>query len=214
VFVPAPLHRRVGAVLSWAAENAQEVANRALKPLGLTVKHFGVMTFLRHETEPDRERGALSQQAIGERLRIDRPTMVSLIDDLERAGYVKRERNPDDRRGYVITLTAAGKNAQTLGRGGVANAPLQFSGRLSVAERQPPREGGSRRCDDTCEPVPVPDVECLRHTVSGLGWCRRAPGDPDAGPGARRRPGRAHPLELPVSLYRRCPTPSWRSAYR
>jgi hypothetical protein len=30
------------------------------------------MTFLRHETEPDPERGSLSQQAIGERLRIDR----------------------------------------------------------------------------------------------------------------------------------------------
>jgi DNA-binding MarR family transcriptional regulator len=61
------------------------------------------MTFLGHETEPDSERGSLSQQAIGERLRIDRTTMVALIDDLERGGYVKRERNPHDRRAYVIT---------------------------------------------------------------------------------------------------------------
>jgi DNA-binding MarR family transcriptional regulator len=37
---------------------------------------------------------------------------VALIDDLERAGYVKRERNPDDRRAYVITLTAAGRKMQ------------------------------------------------------------------------------------------------------
>ena len=82
--LPASLQRRLGAVLAWAAENAQEVADRALEPLGLNVKHFGVMTFLRHETEPDPERGSLSQQAIGERLRIDRTTMVALIDDLER----------------------------------------------------------------------------------------------------------------------------------
>jgi len=106
---PASLQRRLGAVIAWAAESAQAVANQALEPLGLTVKHFGVMTFLRNETEPPRQGSSLSQQAIGERLRIDRTTMVSLIDDLERAGYVKRERNPDDRRAYVITLTAAGK---------------------------------------------------------------------------------------------------------
>jgi MarR family transcriptional regulator, lower aerobic nicotinate degradation pathway regulator len=134
--LPASLQRRLGAVLAWAAENAQEVANRAVDPLGLTVKHFGVMTFLRHETEPGGEGGLLSQQAIGERLRIDRTTMVSLIDDLERAGYVKRERNPEDRRAYVIKLTAAGRRAQARAEEAVDAHALQFFGRLSEAERQ------------------------------------------------------------------------------
>jgi DNA-binding MarR family transcriptional regulator len=131
------LHRRLGAVLSWAAQNAQEVADRALGPLGITVKHFGVLTFIRHEAESNRRGGSLSQQAIGERLRIDRTTMVSLIDDLERAGYVKRERNPDDRRAYAITLTAAGRRAQTRAEEAVDAHALQFFGRqLSEAERQ------------------------------------------------------------------------------
>jgi DNA-binding MarR family transcriptional regulator len=134
--LPTSLQRRLGAVLSWAAENAQEVANRALEPLGLTVKHFGVMTFLRHEAKPDPRGGSLSQQAIGERLRIDRTTMVSLIDDLERAGYVKRERNPDDRRAYVITLTAAGKRMQARGEEAVDAHALQYFGQLSEPERQ------------------------------------------------------------------------------
>jgi MarR family transcriptional regulator, lower aerobic nicotinate degradation pathway regulator len=134
--LPASLQRRLGAVLAWAAENAQEVANRAVEPLGLTVKHFGVMTFLRHETEPGGEGGSLSQQAIGERLRIDRTTMVSLIDDLERAGYVKRERNPDDRRAYVIKLTAAGRKAQARAEEAVDAHALQFFGQLTEAERQ------------------------------------------------------------------------------
>jgi DNA-binding MarR family transcriptional regulator len=134
--LPASLQRRLGAVLAWAAENAQEVANRAVEPLGLTVKHFGVMTFLRHETEPGGEGGSLSQQAIGERLRIDRTTMVSLIDDLERAGYVKRERNPADRRAYVIKLTAAGRKAQARAEEAVDAHALQFFGQLTEAERQ------------------------------------------------------------------------------
>jgi DNA-binding MarR family transcriptional regulator len=134
--LPASLQRRLGAVLAWAAENAQEVADRALEPLGLNVKHFGVMTFLRHETEPDPERGSLSQQAIGERLRIDRTTMVALIDDLERAGYVKRERNPDDRRAYVISLTAAGRRAYARAEKAVDEHALQFFGQISEPERQ------------------------------------------------------------------------------
>jgi DNA-binding MarR family transcriptional regulator len=134
--LPASLHRRLGAVLGWAAQNAQEVADRALEPLGLTVKHFGVMTFLRHETEAHREGGSLSQQAIGEQLRIDRTTMVSLIDALERAGYVKRERNPDDRRAYAITLTAAGRRAQARAEAAVDAHALHFFGRLPEAERQ------------------------------------------------------------------------------
>jgi DNA-binding MarR family transcriptional regulator len=134
--LPASLHGRLGAVLGWAAQSAQEVANRALEPVGLTVKHFGVLTFIRREAESDSRGGSLSQQAIGERLRIDRTTMVSLIDDLERAGYVKRERNPDDRRAYALTLTAAGRRAQARAEGAVDAHALEFFGQLSEAERQ------------------------------------------------------------------------------
>jgi DNA-binding MarR family transcriptional regulator len=134
--LPPGLERRLGAVLSWAAQNAQEVADRAVEPLGLTVKHFGVITFLRHETKPGGERGSLSQQAIGERLRIDRTTMVALIDELEQKGYVKRERNPDDRRAYVISLTAAGRRAQARAENAVDAHALRFFGRLSEPERQ------------------------------------------------------------------------------
>jgi DNA-binding MarR family transcriptional regulator len=131
--LPPGLERRLGAVLSWAAQNAQEVADRAVEPLGLTVKHFGVMTFLR---QPGGELGSLSQQAIGERLRIDRTTMVALIDELEQKGYVKRERNPDDRRAYAISLTAAGRRAQARAEKGVDAHAHRFFGRLSEPERQ------------------------------------------------------------------------------
>jgi DNA-binding MarR family transcriptional regulator len=62
--------------------------------------------------------------------------MVALIDDLEKAGYVKRARNPDDRRAYVITLTAAGRKAQARAEEAVDAHALQFFGRLSEPERQ------------------------------------------------------------------------------
>ncbi|GGK59316.1 MarR family winged helix-turn-helix transcriptional regulator [Nocardia camponoti] len=55
------------------------------------------------------EVGACSQQALAEELRIDRSVMVSVCDDLERANYVARERNPADRRSYAVTITDAGR---------------------------------------------------------------------------------------------------------
>jgi DNA-binding MarR family transcriptional regulator len=137
--LPEALERRLGAVLSWAAQSAQDVADQALTPFGLNVKQFGVMTFLREETERD-EAGSLSQQAIGERLRIDRTTMVALIDGLEEAGYVKRERNPVDRRAYVIALTAAGTKAQARAEKAVDAHARDFFGRLTEAELEELRE--------------------------------------------------------------------------
>jgi|SRR5215213_1135169 len=131
--LPPPLQSRLGAALAWAAENAQEMADRALKPLGLNVRQFGVMTLLRGQTKGDGE--PTSQQAIGERLRIDRTTMVALIDELERAGYVQRDRNPDDRRAYVITLTAAGRKAQARAEKAIDADAEHFFGRLSEPER-------------------------------------------------------------------------------
>jgi DNA-binding MarR family transcriptional regulator len=62
--------------------------------------------------------------------------MVSLIDELEQAGYVKRERNPGDRRAYVLMLTAAGKKAQARAEQAVDVQALEFFGRLSESERQ------------------------------------------------------------------------------
>ncbi|WP_328408756.1 MarR family winged helix-turn-helix transcriptional regulator [Nocardia sp. NBC_00403] len=52
--------------------------------------------------------GACSQQTLSEELRIDRSVMVSVCDDLEKSGYVRRERNPHDRRSYAVTVTDAG----------------------------------------------------------------------------------------------------------
>ena len=53
--------------------------------------------------------GPCSQQALSEELRIDRSVMVSVCDDLEQAGHVRRERNPRDRRSYAVTITDAGR---------------------------------------------------------------------------------------------------------
>ncbi|GGK91096.1 hypothetical protein GCM10011588_01760 [Nocardia jinanensis] len=57
--------------------------------------------------------GPRSQQALSEELRIDRSVMVGIADELEQSGYIRRERDPADRRAYAVTLTTAGRRALT-----------------------------------------------------------------------------------------------------
>ncbi|HEX4253094.1 MAG TPA: MarR family transcriptional regulator [Pseudonocardia sp.] len=52
---------------------------------------------------------ARSQLAMAQQLGVDRTVMTYLLDDLERAGFVERRPDPNDRRSRQITLTKAGE---------------------------------------------------------------------------------------------------------
>ena len=103
--IPVSLADQIGYLLSKAHLRVHTRANEALEPLGLTVKQYGLLTLLVHE-------GSVSQGRLGEVMKIDRTTMVALIDDLERAGHVDRTRNPEDRRAYALGANASGRRVQ------------------------------------------------------------------------------------------------------
>lgn len=71
--------------------------------LGLTGLHVGALKLIESG-------GPMSQHAVGSALGKDRTTMVSVIDELERAGLVERRRNPADRRAYALEATAEGRD--------------------------------------------------------------------------------------------------------
>ncbi len=74
----------------------------ALESLGLTTALFALLNYLGpHE-------GAI-QQEIGAAMGIDPSTMVSLIDQLEKAGLAKRRPRPTDRRAREVVITAKGR---------------------------------------------------------------------------------------------------------
>ena len=127
--IPDTLRVRPGALLFIASQAAQELANKRLAPLGFGVRAFGVLTVLA-------EQGPLSQQAIGEQLKIDRTTMVAMIDELEQSGLVRRDRSPRDRRAYAVTLTANGKTKQKRAVKALDGARDEFFAPLSPRERE------------------------------------------------------------------------------
>jgi DNA-binding MarR family transcriptional regulator len=100
--VPAALAQRPDLLLCRVAGAVQRLAAEALAPLGLNTGTHSILAVLSGE-EPR------SQQALAESLRIDRSTMVALVDDLERSGHVLRRRNPGDRRAYLVEITVAGR---------------------------------------------------------------------------------------------------------
>ena len=84
----------------WRASHTQTAA--ALQTIGLTPPLFAVLNYVNaHE-------GAIQQQ-IGSAMGIDPSTMVSLVDQLERAGLAKRRPHPKDRRAREVLLTPKGR---------------------------------------------------------------------------------------------------------
>lgn len=126
--IPPSVSDRPGALLVIAARTGQELARRRLAPLGLSVQLCGVLIRL--------AAGAVSQHDLGEQLGIDRTTVVELIDDLERGGYVERRRNPADRRSYLLTLTPRGRTFQKRATRVFDRATDDFFGPLAPVERR------------------------------------------------------------------------------
>jgi DNA-binding MarR family transcriptional regulator len=98
---PEVLARNAGFLLGRVGQLAREELARALEPMGLKPRHYGVLAVLADE-------GPHPQRVLGEKLRIDRSTMVIVVDELEAMGLVERRRDRRDRRRYELTLTNAG----------------------------------------------------------------------------------------------------------
>lgn len=88
--------------LTRASETLNNRLNRHLAEADLTVSQFGTLEVLHHL-------GPLNQRTIGEKLLKSGGNITMVIDNLEKNGYVKRQKDPVDRRAVLIHLTTKGK---------------------------------------------------------------------------------------------------------
>jgi DNA-binding MarR family transcriptional regulator len=95
---PRPATAETGFLLRLAHVRATEQLAAAL-PAGLLARYHEVLAALA-------ELGPRSQQQLAQRLGINRTIMVSLIDAMEQAGLVERNRDPTGRRSYALASTA------------------------------------------------------------------------------------------------------------
>ena len=127
--LPVGLSDRLGFLLGRAHLAHRVIAQRALASLGLGVKEFGALSVLVEE-------GPLSQQRLGERQRVDRTTMVAVVDELERGGLVERQRNPQDRRAYSLHATAKGRRVLSQADEATQRAEDEFLAPIATHERR------------------------------------------------------------------------------
>ncbi len=100
--IPDDLLPFMGFLIAKAAQSIVETVDESMSAFGITSRHYGIMLLL---TRND----GLPQSAIGETLRIDRTTMVRLVDELEAQNLVERHRDPNDRRAYALSLSEKGQ---------------------------------------------------------------------------------------------------------
>ena len=120
---------RVGQLLAVAAGAAQTLATERLGPLGLSPRAWGVLSTLV-------ESGPLTQVELATATATDRTAMVYLLDELEERKLVERMPNPDDRRSYLVHLTAHGRQMQRKAAGELAQQADTLLEPLDAAERR------------------------------------------------------------------------------
>jgi DNA-binding MarR family transcriptional regulator len=119
---------RVPFLLYRTAEASHALANQMLAEVGLAARQVGILTMVT-ELEP------MTQKALSDALRIDRTTMVALIDDLEGRGLVVRNRHPRDRRAFLVCPTDAGRAAQVAAVAILDEQQSRFLAPLTQEER-------------------------------------------------------------------------------
>lgn len=125
---PSALAGRLGYLLGRAHLEHRRIAEERLAPLGLRGKEFGALTILATE-------GEMSQQHLGELMGVDRTTMVAVVDALQSAGLVERERDPRDRRAYALRATSRGRRVLGQATTAAREAEDAFLARLPAADR-------------------------------------------------------------------------------
>ncbi|GGM10386.1 MarR family winged helix-turn-helix transcriptional regulator [Deinococcus aerophilus] len=149
----------------WRAAQAVEVAaNRHLTDHGLTISQFAVLEAVYHL-------GPLSQRQLADKILRSSGNLTMVIDNLERDGLVRRERDLNDRRVFQVTLTDAGH--------------------ALISRILPGHAQGIHELFGVLEPDELAQLTALTRKL-GLGVSARRTGEPaqTGGKTPRRRPAR------------------------
>lgn len=122
-----------GLLLALLGQHAMQRLRATHVENNLSPRQFHVLGLLH-------DRGAISQRDLSTLLNVDASIVVTLLNPLEAAGYISRNRDSTDRRRHVVTLTDPGR--QQLDRAAQAQRDVEddlFAG-LTAAQRNQLRQ--------------------------------------------------------------------------
>jgi len=128
--VPGETSRAIRALRAAAAHVERTIA-RALEPHGVTTAQFAALQVL-HDAKVE----SLGCSEIGQRLTGPAPDVTRLLDRLETAGLVSRDRSESDRRIVHTRITASGQELVHTAMPSVRYAEERALAGLNPADRE------------------------------------------------------------------------------
>jgi DNA-binding MarR family transcriptional regulator len=122
------LHDDLGYLFARLARRMAAIEAPALERHGLSMWGYVVLSSV--VTQPERPQIAVAQ-GVG----LDRTSMVAVLDELEGAGYVRRQPHPTDRRARLIEATTKGVKALVAVRREIRALEDAFVARLPADQR-------------------------------------------------------------------------------
>lgn len=145
---PERTERDITGLLNMAGHALSNRLAAVLADVGLTPR---MQCVLIHAMEADRTQIQLAALAD-----LDKTTMVSTVDDLERLGLAERVPSPTDRRARIIAVTEKGRLAAAEGQRIVDQAHADALGDLPAADRAVFLEALGRLAGVIKDPGPQP----------------------------------------------------------
>ncbi|MCG6901171.1 MAG: MarR family transcriptional regulator [Rhodobacter sp.] len=150
------LREFTGYSVKRALNAIQADVNATLRPFGLRMVTFSLLSVIAANT-------GLRQSQLADALAIERPNIVQLLDELERAGLITRTRATDDRRAYALHLTEPGAKVHAAATAAVREHDARMTVGLSNAQRgivvaalQLIERNGAKEKTDDAVAVPAP----------------------------------------------------------
>ena len=106
----APPWLRVESTLMATARLIREAFDARLKPLDLNLTQASLLAYVA-------EFGATTQTGLAEKMGTGRAAMGTVVDGLEKRGFIERHPDPDDRRVWRVDITNVGRELAARGVG-------------------------------------------------------------------------------------------------
>lgn len=90
----------IGYWLTLCSQSYHRALAAHLKPFGVTIRACQVLSWIKLS-------GPLSQGELARKMMIEPPTLVRILERMERSKWITREGDPDDRRRRIVQLTPA-----------------------------------------------------------------------------------------------------------
>ncbi len=117
-----------GYAMKRAFNAIQADLNATLQPFGLRMVTFSALAVIGAHS-------GLRQSALADVLAIERPNLVLIVDELERADLIVRDRATDDRRAYDLRLTLLGRRVLDKARGAVADHDARMCAGMTAQDK-------------------------------------------------------------------------------